>query len=147
MAVLHSIGVTIESYDIVAARRIGAKINGKNRKVIIRFLIRKNASYLSIKNGKKLKYSKNEDYKNYFINANLGPEFRQIFNKLYKLKKIGKSAVSGHIMVACILSLPLVKMNMLFRLIILTILNIILRNLITDSQLVKLQLNNLLSFL
>ena len=38
--------------QIVAAHRIGAKINGKNRKVIIHFLNRKNA-YLSIKNGKK----------------------------------------------------------------------------------------------
>ena len=35
IAILHSIGVTIELYDIVAAHRIGAKINGKNRKVIL----------------------------------------------------------------------------------------------------------------
>ena len=38
--------------------------------------------------GRKLRTSNTHQYKNYFITENLCPEFRQIFNKLYKLKKL-----------------------------------------------------------
>ena len=86
IAVLSSIGVILESYDIVATHRIGDKQNGKSRKVIVRFVNRKNA-YHSIKNRKKLRNSNTQQYKKHFITENLCPEFQQFFNKLYKLKK------------------------------------------------------------
>ena len=87
ITVLSSIGVKLVHYDIVATHRIGDKQTEKNRKVIVRFVNRKNA-YYAIKNGRKLRTSNTHQYKNYFITENLCLEFRQIFNKLYKLKKL-----------------------------------------------------------
>ena len=87
--ILHSINVNIESYDIVAVHRIGKKFDGKSRKVIVRFINRKNASSC-IRNSKQLKKSNNMKYKKYFITENLCPEYRNMFNKLYKMKKLGK---------------------------------------------------------
>ena len=87
--ILHSVNINIVSYDIAAVHRIGRKFDGKCRKVIVRFINRKNAS-CSIKSSKQLKKSKNANYKKYFITENLCPEYRQIFNKLYKLKKRGE---------------------------------------------------------
>ena len=87
--ILHSVNVFIESYDIAAVHRIGKKIDGKCRKVIVRFINRKNASHC-IKNSKQLKKSQNTKYKKFFITENLCPEYRKMFNKLYRLKKLGK---------------------------------------------------------
>ena len=82
--VLGSIGMQIVSYDLVAIHRIG-KLPNKDRKVIVRFINRKHA-YTSKKNSKKLK---NTEYRNIFISENLCPEYRRIFNMLYKFKKLG----------------------------------------------------------
>ena len=68
---------------------IGRKITGKCRNVLVQFINRKHV-YLCIKNGKKLKFSNNQKYKRYYISENLCTENRQIFNKLYKLKKLGE---------------------------------------------------------
>ena len=51
--VLGSIGVVVESYDIVAIHRLGKTTTNKNRSVIVRFLNRKHA-YSCLKNSKKL---------------------------------------------------------------------------------------------
>ena len=86
LAVLASINIHIQSYDIVAAHRIGKKIHGKNRKVLVRFINRKNA-FASLKNSRKLR-SGNPSFKNYFITENLCSDNRNIFNRCYKLKKL-----------------------------------------------------------
>ena len=72
-------------YDLVATHHIGPKLPNKDRKMIVRFINRKYA-YTSKKNSKKLK---NTEYRNIFISENLCPEYRPIFNKLYKFKKPG----------------------------------------------------------
>ena len=78
--VLGSIGMQIVLYDLVAIHRIGIKLPYIDRKVIVRFINRKHA-YTSKKNSKKLK---NTEYRNIFISENLCPEYRHIFNRLYK---------------------------------------------------------------
>ena len=87
--ILASVDIQLESYDIVAVHRFGKKLTGKNRKVLVRFLNRKNA-FLCLKNGKKLRHCTIQNYKNYFITENLCPGNRHAFNKLYKLKKNGE---------------------------------------------------------
>ena len=86
IGVLQSIGIIVESYDIVAVHRLGKIIEGKVRSVIIRFVNRKNAE-LDIKRSYKLFTSSNNTFKRYFISDNLSPATRRIFNRLYKLKK------------------------------------------------------------
>ena len=87
LAVLALMGIHIQSYDIVEVHRIRKKIYSKNRKVLVRFVNRKNA-FTSLKYGRKLR-SCNQTYKNYFITENLCPENHNIFNRCYKLKKLG----------------------------------------------------------
>ena len=60
--VLHSIGINVESYDIVAVHRIGRIVHGKSRNVIARFINRKNAEKAT-KNSFKLFTSQNASYK------------------------------------------------------------------------------------
>ena len=84
--VLHSIGINVESYDIVAVHRIGRIVHGKSRNVITRFINRKNAEKAT-KNSFKLFTSQNASYKKYFICDNLCPAMHRIFNKLNKYKK------------------------------------------------------------
>ena len=88
LAVLESINIQLQHYDIVAVHRIGKIIHGKNRKVLVRFINRKNA-FRCLKNSRKLKHSTNIMFKSYFITENLCPDNRQIFNRCYKLKKHG----------------------------------------------------------
>ena len=86
---MGSIGVHLESYDLVAVHRIGKYTRGKNRNVIIRFINRKN-SYLCLRDHKKLKKSNNNEFKKLYIIENLCPMNKSIFNFLYKLKKLSK---------------------------------------------------------
>ena len=55
---LGSIGVKVESYNIVAVHRLGRFNQNKNRNVIVRFLNRK-MSYSCLDNSKKLSESSN----------------------------------------------------------------------------------------
>ena len=48
-----SIGINLQSYDLVAVHRIGKFIEGKYRNVIVRFVNRKNA-FVCLRNSKKL---------------------------------------------------------------------------------------------
>ena len=89
LKVLESIGVNLNSYDLVAVHRVGKYLNNKNRNVIIRFLNRKNA-YHCMRVGNNLKKSKNIEYKHLYITENLCPTNKKIFNYLYKLKKLTK---------------------------------------------------------
>ena len=65
--------------------------------MIVRFINRKHA-YTSKKNSKKLK---NTEYCNIFISEDLCLEYRRIFNKLYKFKKLGQiynvCSYNGHV--------------------------------------------------
>ena len=87
LKVMESIGIILQSYDLVAVHRIGKFSHGKNRNVIIRFVNRKYA-YLCLRDSKKLK--KHAEYKKFFIIENLCPSNKNIFNFLYKLKKQDK---------------------------------------------------------
>ena len=89
LKVMNSIGVQLQSYDLVAVHRIGKFTRGKNRNVIIRFVNRKGA-YLCLRDSKLLKKAKIGEYKKLFIIENLCPRNRNIFNYLYKLKKLEK---------------------------------------------------------
>ena len=84
LEVLASIGIHLQSYDLVAVHRLGKFIKNKNRNVIIRFINRKNA-YTAIQYSWKLSKSKLK----YYINENMCHANRQIFNKCYRLKKNG----------------------------------------------------------
>ena len=86
---LGSIGVKVESYNIVAVHRLGRFNQNNNRNVIVRFLNRKKA-YSCLDNSKKLSESSNTIYKKIFITENLCPLNKTIFNYLYKLKKDSK---------------------------------------------------------
>ena len=83
--VLQELGLEIYSYDLVGVHRIGKYYANKNRNVIVRFINRKNA-YLALERNNILRQS---IYNNYFINENMCPENRRIFNYCYKLKKNG----------------------------------------------------------
>ena len=87
--VLGSIGVVVQSYDIVAVHRLGKSTVNKNRGVIVRFPNRKHA-YSCSKNSKKLSTSPNASMKKIFITENLCPSNKNLFNYLYKLKKDSK---------------------------------------------------------
>ena len=79
----------IESYDIVAAHRLGRYTQGKPRNVIVRFLNRKNA-YRCLGASKKLRNSTNAEFKRIYVIENLCPMNKRIFGALYKLKKNNK---------------------------------------------------------
>ena len=82
--VMKSMGLKrITEKDIHNYHRIGKQSNSRPRNVIIRFVNRKTAFTL-LKNKKKLNSGK---FKRYFITENLCPYNKQIFNKLYRLKK------------------------------------------------------------
>ena len=68
--VLGSIGVVVESYDIVAIHRLGKTTTNKNRSVIVRFLKRRHA-YSCLKNSKKLSLSSNPSMKKNIYNREL----------------------------------------------------------------------------
>ena len=89
LKVMNSIGVQLQSYDLVAVHRIGKFTRGKNRNVIIRFVNRKGA-YLCLRDSKLLKKSNIGEYKKLYIIENLCPMNKNIFNYLYKLKKLEK---------------------------------------------------------
>ena len=84
---MESIGVKLQSYDLVAVHCVG---KGKNRNVIIRFINRKYA-FTGLRNSKKLATSNNPDYKKLYIIENLCQANKSIFNYLYKLKKENKT--------------------------------------------------------
>ena len=86
---LESIGINLQSYDLVAVHRVGRFIKGRNRNVIVRFINRKNA-YRCIRDSHKSKRSKNVDYRKLYVIENLCPANKNIFNFLYKLKKLEK---------------------------------------------------------
>ena len=86
LKVMASIGINLQSYDLVAVHRIGKFIEGKNRNVIVRFMNRKNA-FVCLRNSKKLAVSSTHEYRKLFIIENLCPSNRRIFSYLYKLKK------------------------------------------------------------
>ena len=86
---LDSIGIKIQSYDLVAVHRVGTFRQGKIRNVIVRFLNRKDA-YRCLRVSKKIKRTNTPEYKRFFIIENLCPTNKKIFNFLYKLKKMDK---------------------------------------------------------
>ena len=83
--VLQELNIEIYSYDLVGVHRIGKRLPNKNRNVIVRFINRKNA-YLALERNWLLRKSR---YNKYYINENMCPENRKIFNKCYRLKKNG----------------------------------------------------------
>ena len=89
LEVFESIGINLQSYDLVAVHRLGKFVQGKNRNVIVRFINRKNA-YTCLRNSKKLAESNTQDYKKLFFIENLCPSNKRLFNYLYKLKKENK---------------------------------------------------------
>ena len=84
--VFKSIDVDVCSYDLVAVHRIGKISSRRGRNVIVRFVNRKKA-YACRENSKRLITSSNILYKKIYITENLCPTYRNIFNRLYKLKK------------------------------------------------------------
>ena len=52
LEVFESIGINLQSYDLVAVHRLGKFVQGKNRNVIVQFINRKNA-YTYLRNSKK----------------------------------------------------------------------------------------------
>ena len=98
LKLMESIGVKLQSYDLVAVHRIGKFQQGIPRNVIIRFINRKYA-FTCLRNSKKVVASNNPEYKKLFILENLCPANKNIFNYLYKLKKKRiKLDMCGHIM-------------------------------------------------
>ena len=89
LKVMESIGVRLQSFDLVAVHRVGKFRRGKNRNVIVRFINRKNA-YQCLRNNNKLKNSVHPEYKKLFFIENLCPTNKNIFNFLYKMKKLAK---------------------------------------------------------
>ena len=87
--VFKSIGVKVQSYDLVAVHRLGKYIQRKNRNVIVRFINRKNP-FACLRNSKKLAVSNLPEYKKLFIIENLCPANKKVFNYLYCLKKENK---------------------------------------------------------
>ena len=87
ISMLSSIGVSIDSYGLVAVHRLGkSKQPHKSRNVIVRFINRNNA-FISLRSAKKLAGAQNTEYRKLFITENLCPTNKNIFNRLYKLKK------------------------------------------------------------
>ena len=84
--IFESIGVKVQSDDLVAVHRIGKFSEGKHRNIIVRFINRKKG-FSCLKHSSKLAKSGITEYRKLFINENLCPANKQIFNYLYKLKK------------------------------------------------------------
>ena len=89
LKVMVSIGINLQSYDLVAVHRLGKFVVNKNRNVIVRFINRKNA-FACLRNSKKLATSNSHEYRKLFIIENLCPSNKKIFSYLYKLKKENK---------------------------------------------------------
>ena len=70
LKVFESIGINLQSYDLVAVHRLGKFVQGKNRNVIVRFINRKNV-HTCLRNSKKLAESNTQDYKRLFFIENL----------------------------------------------------------------------------
>ena len=85
--IMASLTIKISSYGIVAVHRIGKKNPEKPRPVIVRFINRKNAYNVS-QTCYKLKKVTNAEFHKFFITENLCSESRNIFNRLYKYKKV-----------------------------------------------------------
>ena len=100
--IFNSVNINICSYNIVAVHRIGRNNRLRPRNVIIRFINRKDS--IRIFNRRK---QIETSAKNIFnmnglrIIENLCPENKLIFNKCFKLKKLGKidyvSSVNGNV--------------------------------------------------
>lgn len=87
LKIFAKLEIHLQSYDLAACHRMGKKMEGKNRTVIVRFINRKDA-YTCLKYGKHLKDF--AEYRNIYFGENLCPTNRRIFNYLYKLKKENK---------------------------------------------------------
>lgn len=75
----------LSSYDIVAVHRLGKKRRpNQNRRVVCRFINRKNSYYCK---GYKNKAKREAKYKKLFVVESLCFYNKSIFNRLYKLKK------------------------------------------------------------
>ena len=72
MEVFKSIGVKVQSYDLVAVHHLGKYVQGKNRNVIVRFIYRKNA-FAFLRNSKNLAVSNSPEYKNYSLLRTCAP--------------------------------------------------------------------------
>ena len=70
LEVFESIGINLQSYDLVSVHRLGKFVQGKNRNVIVRFINRKNA-YTCLHNSKKLAESNTQDYKKTVLHREL----------------------------------------------------------------------------
>ena len=85
LKVFKSIGINLQSYDLVVVHHLGNFVQEKNRNVIVRFINRK----MRIRVFVTLK-SNTQDYKRLFFIENLCPSNKKLFNYLYKLKKENK---------------------------------------------------------
>ena len=63
LVALASINIQLQFYDIVAIHRVGKKISRNNRKVLVRFVNRKNA--FRCLNNRKLRLSGNRPFRKY----------------------------------------------------------------------------------
>ena len=84
--ILGTIGVVVESIDIVAVHRLKVIKNGKPPSTIVRFINRKNA-FDALKNKKELHLCEETlGFKSLFIVENLCPVFKSLFEKCRSLK-------------------------------------------------------------
>ena len=97
IGILESIGVFVDSYQIVAVHRlkdINSNTNNNNpRSTIIRFVNRKHA-FLALQNKNKLRTI--NGFQNVYIIENLCPVFKSLYQKCCKLKI--QLNICGHIM-------------------------------------------------
>ena len=84
---LRNIGVNgLSSYEISACHRLkSSQFSNKPANVIVRFINRKRA-YECLDKFHYIKSQYPNDFKNFFINENLCPHFKKIFNKCRILK-------------------------------------------------------------
>ena len=84
--ILGTIGVVVESIDLVAVHRLKVVNNGKPPSTIVRFINRKNA-FDALKNKKELYLCEEKlGFKSIFIVENLCPVFKSLFEKCKSLK-------------------------------------------------------------
>lgn len=81
--ILHSIGIYVDSYQIVAVHRLKETNTNNPRSTIVRFLNRKHA-FLALYNKNSLR--KITGYQNVYIIENLCPLFKSLYQKCLKLK-------------------------------------------------------------
>ena len=89
LKLMVSIGINLQSYDLVAVHRLDKFVENKNRNVIVCFINRKNV-FTCLHNSKKLATSNSHEYRKLFIIENLYPSNKKIFSYVYKLKKENK---------------------------------------------------------